>query len=117
MNANTAARLWMLLPMALLLLGSAGTRASGGDGVPAVYAGGIGSGAVTAAEPWTGHAVLPVVVNVPVLEDVRVSGAQSGRKREQAATSAWSQESSFVSTSMRSGTPAAYRHLLQVYRI
>lgn len=110
---NTAARLWMLLPMTLLLLGSADTGVSSGD---RVRGSGSGTETIITAEPWTGQAVLPVRVHIPVVEDIRVDGPLAARRSRNAAHTVWSYVSAFMATGPYVDSPAVRRHLLQVYR-
>lgn len=113
--ADTAARVWMLLPMILLWLGSAETGISSGDRVLELGSG-PGSETVTTAEPWTGQAVLPVTVKIPVVEDVRAEGSSAARRNRNVAHAAGSQDSPFMATAAHTDNPAVRRHLLQVYR-
>ncbi|MEQ9104477.1 MAG: hypothetical protein RIE53_07235 [Rhodothermales bacterium] len=123
--ADAAARVWMLVPILLLWAGSVGNGFSGSSsGVDRVLGPGLDSGrknepataAVTTAEPWTGQAVLPVSVAVPVVEDVRPAGPQSGLKGPRRERTVRSRELPFAATESRDDSPSTSRHFLQVYR-
>lgn len=116
--ADAAARVWMLVPILLLWVGSVGNGVSGGERVPEPGKGGWAAGteAVTTAEPWTGQAVLPVSVAVPVVEHVRSAGPQSGLKGPRRERTIRSRELPFAATESRDDSPSAGRHFLQVYR-